>query len=219
MNTDALIRDLVATAKPVKPLARPEVRALGWTVFALLAVTAVMAIHGIDPGQVGAVLSDPRALGEAVATLATAISAAIAAFQSTVPGAGRRWFFVPFVSLAAWVLLTGAGCAADYAAMGPSAFGLRLDTDCFLPGAIAAAVLTLVLVVLLKRGAPLVPRWTLVFAGMAVAAAVNFGLLVLHEGDISFMLLVWHTGYVLGLAAIGAWVAPALFGWPRRRRA
>ena len=69
---------------------------------------------------------------------------------------------------------------------------------------------------MLRRGAPLVPRLTLVFAGMAVAATVNLGLLLLHEGDVSIMLLVWHTGYVVALAAIGAWVAPALLGWPRR---
>jgi hypothetical protein len=28
------------------------------------------------------------------------------------------------------------------------------------------------------------------------------------------MIRRWHTGYVIALAAIGAWVAPALLGWP-----
>jgi hypothetical protein len=219
VNTDALIQDLVAASKPVKRLARPELRALAWFGFALLAVVIVMAIHGIDAAELRRAFSDPRLIGEEIATVATAITAAVAAFSSIVPGASRRWYVVPFVALGAWVLLTGAGCAADYANIGPAAFGISLDTACFVPGAIAGAILTVVVIAMLKRGAPLVPRLTLVFAGMAVAATVNFGLLVLHEGDVSIMLLVWHTGYVVALAAIGAWVAPALLGWPRRATA
>jgi hypothetical protein len=215
-TTDALIRDLAAKATPVRPLARPEVRALVWLGFGVAVVVVVMAIHGIDPQEVQRVLLDPRMLGEEAATIATAVSAAIAAFRSTVPGAGRRWFAVPFVALAAWVLLAGSGCAADYARIGTAALGLRLDTDCFLPAAIAGAVLTVAVIAMLRRGAPLVPRLTLVYAGMAVAATVNLGLLVLHEGDVSMMLLVWHTAYIAGLAAIGAWGAPALFGWSAR---
>jgi hypothetical protein len=218
MKTEALIADLVTRATPVRPLPRPELRALAWLAGTLVVVVVVMAVHGIDSDQFQRALSDPRLIGEELATLATAVSAAIVAFRSTVPGASRRWFFVPFVALAAWVMLTGAGCAADYAVLGTAALGLRLDTACFVPGAIAGALSAIAAIVMLRRGAPLVPRWTLVFAGMAVAAAVNFGLLVLHEGDVSIMLLVWHTGYVAALAALGAWIAPAVLAWPRRLR-
>jgi hypothetical protein len=216
MNTQALIDDLAAAATPVRPLARPELRALVWLGAALLVTVVIMTIHGIDTAAFGAAISDPRMLGEIAATALTAVGAALAAFRSTVPGASRRWFWVPFAGLAVWVLLTGSGCAADYARIGPAAFDLRLDTACFVPGAAIGAVLTVLVVAMLKRGAPLVPRLTLIFAGMAVAATVNLGLLLLHEGDVSIMLLIWHTGYVAALAAIGAWVAPALFGWPRR---
>ena len=216
MNTEALIRDLAARAAPVRPLPRPERRAWAWLGVALAVVVVVMAIHGIDAEQLRRALSDPRLIGEELATVATAISAAIAAFQSTVPGAGRKWFWVPFAALAAWVLLTGMGCAADYAVLGPAALGLRLDTACFVPGAIAGAVAAVVAIMMLKRGAPLAPRWTLAFTGIAVAAAVNFGLLVLHEGDVSVMLLIWHTGYVAAFAAVGAWLAPVMLAWPRR---
>ena len=56
-----------------------------------------------------------------------------------------------------------------------------------MPGAIAGAILGVALVVMLRRGAPLIPRLTLLFAGLAVAATVNLGLLLLHEGDVSIM--------------------------------
>jgi hypothetical protein len=215
-NTDALIRELSATARPVRPLLRPELRALTWFLVALATIVVVMAIHGIDANEMGKALTDPRLIGEEIATVFTAVTAAMAAFRSTVPGVRREWFWLPFAGLASWVFLTGSGCASDYATIGPAAFNLRSDAGCLVPGAIAGAIGTIVIVVMLKRGAPLVPRLTLVFAGMAVAATVNFGLLVLHEGDVSIMLLVWHTAYVAALAAVGAWVAPALLGWPSR---
>jgi hypothetical protein len=215
-NTDSLIQDLAGTIRPVRPLLRPEMRAIAWLVFAVAVVVAVMAVHGIDSAELGKALSDPRLIAEEVATVVTAVSAAIVAFRSTVPGTDRRWSWVPFAGLGAWVLFTGAGCAADYGRLGPAGLSLSLDTNCFVPGAIAGALLTVAVVLMLKRGAPLVPRLTLIYAGMAIAATVNFGLLVLHEGDVSIMLLVWHTGLVLALAAIGGWVAPALLSWPRR---
>src|SRR3954451_7243866 len=176
MNTDALISDLALDARPVRRLARPEMRALVWIAVALATAVAVMAIHGINPKAFAAAVSDPRMLAEIAATALTAVTGVLAAFQSTVPGAGRRWFWLPFASVAEWILLTGSGCAADYARIGPAAFNLRLDTGCFVPGAVIGSVLTVVIVLTLKRGAPLVPRMTLLFAGMAVAATVNLGM-------------------------------------------
>ena len=59
----------------------------------------------------------------------------------------------------------------------------------------------------------MMPRVTLLLAGVAVAATINVGLLALHEGDISVMLLIWHTGYVVALGTAGAVIGPAAFWW------
>jgi hypothetical protein len=221
MSTDtaSLIDRLTTGARPVRPLPRPELRALAWLGLAAVVIAVVMAFHGIDAGALRKVLADPRMLGEIAATLVTAVGATFAAFQTTVPGHRRGWLWLPFASLAVWLLLTGGACLDEYLRIGPAAFALRLDTACFVPGAIAGAVVGLVLFVMLRRGAPLVPRLTLMFAGLAVAATVNVGLLLLHEGDVSIMLLIWHTGYVAVLGAIGAAAGRALFGWRHKRAA
>ncbi len=213
MDTDALITNLSKDARPVRPLPSPAVRATVWLGVGLAVVVAMMAIHGIDAEEIHRAVNDPRLIAEEAATLVTAVSAALAAFASTTPGVSRRWFPVPFIALAVWVLLTGGACLADYARIGPPAFDVRLDTDCFLPGAIAGAILSVIIIAMIRRGAPMVPRLTFVFAGIAVAATVNFGLLVLHEGDVSIMLLTWHTAYMALFAAVGGAIAPSLFGW------
>src|SRR5260221_9772242 len=136
MDTEALISEISREARPVKPLARPELRALGWFVLALATAVVVMAIHGINPNAFFAALSDPRMLAEVAATALSAVTAALDPFRPTLPGAGRRWFWQPFAAAAAWVLLTGSGCAADYASLGPAAVDLRPDTDGFVPGAL-----------------------------------------------------------------------------------
>jgi hypothetical protein len=214
-DTGRLIDQLSGASPPVAPLPSPERRALIWLGLAIVVVGAVMAIHGIDQAAVGRALMDARLAGEIAATLITAVGATVAAFRTTVPGASPRLLWLPFASLAVWIFLTGAGCVSDYARLGPPALGLRVDADCFLPGAIAGTMIGLVLVVMLRRGAPMAPRLSLMFAGLAVAATVNVGLLVLHQGDVSIMLLVWHTAYVAALGAIGTLVGPLLLRWRR----
>jgi hypothetical protein len=214
-DTTRLIDRLSGASAPVAPLPSPERRALIWLGLAIVVVAVVMAVHGIDQAAVGRALMDARLAGEIAATLVTAVAATVAAFRTSVPGASPRLLWLPFASLAVWILLTGAGCVDDYARLGPAALGLRVDAACFLPGAIAGAVIGLVLVVMLRRGAPMAPRLSLMFAGLAVAATVNLGLLVLHQGDVSIMLLVWHTAYVAALGAIGALFGPLLLRWRR----
>ena len=122
------------------------------------------------------VLADPRMVVEEVATLVTAITAALAAFQSTVPGASRRWFWVPVATLAVWLAAVGAGCVDDYVRLGMEGLTVRFDGGCMVPAVLIGVVPTVAIVVMLRRGAPLVPRLTLALAGLAVAALANFGL-------------------------------------------
>src|SRR5258708_5182680 len=126
-ETDSLIDRLTTTARPVRPLPRPEVRAVAWLGLAIAVVAGVMAIHGIDAGALRSVLSDPRLLGEIAASAVTAIGATFAAFQTTVPGHKRGWLWLPFASLVVWLLLTGGGCVDEYMRIGPAALDLRLD--------------------------------------------------------------------------------------------
>ena len=150
---------------------------------------------------------------------ATAVSAAIAAFASEVPGTDRRWLWLPLVPLAVWLASLGQGCLADYAAMGGAAFDLQAGwlpragdsrrASCRRPSSSSWCV----------RGAPVMPRVTLALAALAVGALVNLGVMLFHVGDVSIMVLVWHGGTMALLAAVLALAGPRLFGWRHAARA
>jgi hypothetical protein len=212
VKTDDLIVRLAAGAEPVRPLARPWLRAILWLALGLPPVLLIVWWHGLE-GKAGMAAADPRMVVEGVAILATAVSAAIAAFASAVPGVSRRWLWVPLVPLAVWLATVGQGCVDDYRAMGAAAFALRPDTDCLIPTILAGIVPTAAMLIMLRRGAPLVPRQTLMLAGLAVAALVNIGMILFHVGDVSFMVLVWHIGVVLVFAGLAGWAGPRVLTW------
>ncbi len=217
LDTDTLIDRLTAAPVPVRPLPSPAMRTLALLTFGTVVVFAATAwLHGISQNAFNRAMGDWRFWAELAATFVTALSATLAAFETVVPGRRPRWLWLPFASLATWLLLTGAGCITDYQRFGDSALTLRLDTACFVPGAVAGAILAVVLIFMLRRGAPMVPRLTLMLAGIAVAAIVNAGLLLLHEGDVSVMLLVWHTGFVVALGVIGSVIGPLVLRWRHR---
>jgi hypothetical protein len=188
---------------------------VAWLAISAPSVVLIVWWHGLG-GKAGMVAtSDPRMLIEGIAILATAISAAAAAFTSTVPGMSRRWLWVPLVPLTVWLLAVGDGCLSDYRALGTAAFALRLDTDCYLPTVLAGIVPFTAMVIMLRRGAPMVPHLTLALAALAIAAIVNLGLLLFHGGDASIMVLIWHVGVVVAVSAVASLAGPVLLRWRR----
>jgi hypothetical protein len=109
--------------------------------------------------------------------------------------------------------MIGEACVRASPVPGSDVFALASDRGCFLPGAIIGGIGLAALLAMLRRGAAIVPRLTLLYAGIAVAALANLGLLLFHAGDASIMLLAWHGGYVAALAAAGAWAGPAVLRW------
>lgn len=216
VETDELIRKLTDEAPPVRRLARPWQRACVWLLIGMPAVALAVAI--LEPmSKFGMALTDPRAFVEGLAIFATALTAAVAAFASEVPGTDRRWLWLPLVPLAVWLATLGQGCASDYAAMGAAAFDLRLD-GCLKPALLAGIVPAAAIFVMIRRGAPVMPRITLALAALAVGALVNLGVMLVHVGDVSIMVLVWHGGAMALLAAALGLAGPRLFGWRHRAR-
>ncbi len=215
MDTDTLIERLSEDAAPVRRLPAPWLRALLWLLPGLAIIAAVVvAVKGLfDPRMV---LADHRMVIEEAATLVTAVTAALAAFQSTVPGASRRWLWVPLAPLAVWLASVGQGCIDDYIRLGMAGLAVRFDGGCMLPMVLIGFVPTIMIVVMLRRGAPLAPRLTLALAGLAVAALANFGLILFHTGDVSIMVLVWHFGLVMVASAVAAALGPRVLGWRHR---
>ena len=213
METDDLVRRLAEDVRPVRPLGAPWFRALLWLAISAPPVFLVVWWHGLGTKAGMVATADVRMTIEWLAILATAISAAVAAFASAVPGVSRRWLWVPAVPLAVWLAAIGQGCIEDYRAMGAAAFALRLDSDCYVPTVLAGIIPVAAMLAMLRRGAPVMPRATLTLAALAVAAVVNLAMLLFHVGDVSIMVLVWHAGVVVTIAAIAGLIGPRVLVW------
>lgn len=212
MNTDELIERLAADLKPVRPLWPPWARAALWLGVAIPYVAAVVwgKLTMVDPAQAA---NDTRFMVEQAATLATALTAAIAAFRSAVPGFDMRILLLPIAPLGLWLASVGHGCVQDWLRLGADGLTIRPDWDCLPMATIIGIVPLAAIIVMLRKAAPLHPRLTLALAALAVASIANFGLQFAHVRDASIMVLVWHLGAAAVLAALGGWLGKRVLRW------
>lgn len=214
MDTNEFIKLLAADLRPVRPLRPPWTRAALWLGVALPYVAAVVwsKLMMIDASQV---VADVRFMVEQAATFATALAAAVAAFCSVLPRFDRRMLLLPLAPLGLWLASVGHGCVQDWLRLGADGLTIRPDWDC-LPSAIIIGIIpAIVLVAMLRRGAPLRPRLTLALAALAVASLANFGLQFAHAQDASIMVLAWHLGAAAVLSALGGWLGALILEWRR----
>jgi hypothetical protein len=212
MDTDTLIRSLAASAMPVRPLAPPWLRTARWLALSIpyLALIALIVSPQYD---LEGTLTDTRFLIEQTAALATAVTAAAAAFAMTMPGYGRKWLLLPVMPLAVLLGTLGLGCLQDLLQFGPEGLSVRSDWDCFPFIVLVGAVPAIAMAIMLRRGAPLTPHTTAALGGLAAAGLGDFGLRLFHAQDVSIMVLVWHVGSVMVLAALAGWAGRYLLNW------
>lgn len=211
MDTNTLIQQLAAKAGPVRRLAPPWKRAAIWFAISLPCAAAVILTQSInvDLRQ----MPETRYLIEQLAALATAVTAAAAAFRSVVPGYDRRWLLLPLAPLAVWFATLGEGCVHDFLRLGSAGLALRDDWDCLRLGAMIGIIPAIAIVAMLRRGAPLLPHATLALAAVAVAGLTNFALRLHHSADISFVILVWHFGSVAVVAFVAGLLGQYVLKW------
>ena len=210
METNELITRLTADLKPVRPLRPPWARAGLWLVLALSCVAAL--VWGTLNVDAALVTSDARFMVEEAATLATALTAAYAAFASAVPGFDRRLLLLPLVPLAGWLASIGQGCLQDWIQLGTDGLAIRPDWDCLLLATMIGVVPAAAIIAMLRAAPPLRPRATLALAALAVAALANFGLQFAHVHDASIMVLTWHLGGAAVFSALGGWLGERILG-------
>jgi len=212
MDTEDLIRRLAADLRPINRLPPPWRRAALWLALSLPYVAAVVwgKVAMVDAAHV---LADTRFLIEQAATFATAAAAAVAAFASTVPGFDRRLLLLPLAPLALWLASVGAGCIDDWLRLGPEGLAIRPDLDCLPAASVIGIAPAAIMVLMLRRGAPLYPRTSLLLGALAVAAIANFGMQIFHFRDASIMVLIWHLGSVAVVALLAGLAGERLIGW------
>ena len=213
MDTDAFVQELANSAAPVRRLPAPWARMLLWLALSvpfLVGVIWLMMPSDINPG---AAIVDRRFLIEDAVLLVTALTAALAAFASVVPGYDRRVLLIPLLPLAAWLVSLGEGCWRNWAALGADGLALRADWDCLPPAILIGIVPAIVMVMMLRRGAPLLPRVSIALGALAVAALANLGLRLFHVGDASVMVLFWHLGGAAVLTGLAALAGRRVLYW------
>ena len=156
---------------------------------------------------------EPRLVLEMAAILATAMTAAIAAFSSVVPGRDRRFLLLPLIPLGVWLATLGHGCLQEWQALGSAGLQVRADWDCAIPALILSVLPAGAMLLMLRRGAPLTPAVSLALGALAAAAMANFGLRIFHAGDASIQILVWHVGGAVTVAMIAGALGNRVLNW------
>ena len=212
MHTDTLIQRLAQECRPVRPLLCPLRRTVLW--FAIAAPYLALVVLVASPrSDLAGMIQDWRFVIEQAAALATAVTAAFAAFASTVPGYNRKLLFLPLAPLAVWLGALGHGCVLEWSRHGLEGLWLYSDWFCVRSVLIAGALPAVAMAVMLRRGAPLFPHMTVALGGLAAAGLGDFGLRLFHPEDASLMVLVWQVGTVVVVSALAGWAGRYLFNW------
>lgn len=220
MTTDELIARIASDGRPVRRLPPPAHRLASWLVVTLPVVAAVVMFMTPRP-DLAQQLSDPRFQTEQLAALTTAMAAAFAAFSSVVPGRARWPLFLPLVPLAVWLASLGQDCVRIWRVAGPEGLQLGWDWVCIPAIAMVGAAPAVAIVVMLRRGAPVLPGVAVALGALAAAALGNFGLRLFHTQDAGLMVLVWQFGTVILLSMLAGLAGRHLLTWPHvnsRRR-
>ena len=212
MDIDHLIQQLAERAKPVTRLPAPWRRAVLWLAASLgyvgIVVVAYLLAGSGPPGSI-----EPRLVLELAAILATATTAAIAAFSSVVPGRDRRFLLLPLIPLSVWLATLGHSCAQDWRVLGTAGLQVRADWDCAVPALIVSALPAGAMLLMLRRGAPLLPAVSLALGVLATGAVANLGLRIFHAADLSIQILLWHGGGAVVVAMVASLAGPRLLNW------
>jgi len=190
-SPDALIEILAGDLRPVRRMAPPFLRALGW--LAVVSALAVVLACFADLGAMVRRLTAAPDMWLAVTGSAlTAILAAISAFQTSLPDRKPAWALLPLPGLLLWVGASGLGCLRVWFAPGTHAADLVEARDClaFICG--VSGPLSVLLVVMLRRGYPVRPNLTAATAGLAAGAAAATLLNFFHPFDAAATDLVVH---------------------------
>lgn len=212
-DTSRLIDQLVAHARPVRPLASPLRRTLLWLLMAAVLIASIVAAYGLRPGLVTDLAATP-ALIEWVASILTGALAAYAVFQISVPGRSPRWAWLPLPALVLWLSGLGWGCLRDAARMGSEAFVLEMaSSECAVAIAMVSIPLGLVMLLMVRHAGVVRPGATAMLSALSAAALSSAGVSLFHGGETALMVLLWHVGAVVVLSLLCLAFGRPLFAW------
>jgi hypothetical protein len=188
---DRLIRGLAADLRPVRRLRPPLFRALAWFA-ALLALAIGLAAFANLDAVWQRISAAPDLWLAVIGSSLTAILAAIAAFELSLPDAPRAWAALPLPAAVLWVAASGFGCLRVWVAPQSHVAVMSEARDCLMFIVFLSVPLSALLFVMLRQACPLYPGLTAAIGGLAVAAAAATLLNFFHPYDAAATDLVVH---------------------------
>ena len=213
MNTTPdLIDSLVQRAEPVRRLRPPLWRALLWLAFAGLVLVLFTIGHG-PRDDLAMRFSDPAFVFRFVASLATAILAAVAAFMLSLPDRSRWCLLLPLPALAVWLATIGYGCLTDWVSIGPDGVSVGETMRCFATLVLTGIPLSFALCAMLRYSALVNPEGVALTGALAVAAMTSATLSLLHDLDATALILIWNLGSAVLVTVLGTLFGRSAFAW------
>ncbi|MCC6982200.1 MAG: DUF1109 family protein [Bauldia sp.] len=213
-RVDALIDGLASGLTPVRRLRPPLLRAAVWLgVFALVAA----AYYVQRSGRFGLIATSPYLLPAFVAALVTAVLAAVAAFEMSLPDRSDSWIWLPLPALALWLALSGLGCLADLGR--PAAWGDTWEEamGCLRVIGGSAILLSPVLIWMLRRARPERAVRVALLGGLASAAGAATILMLVHPHNSTLLDLAVHAVCIAAVIGLNTLAGGFLFGRTRTR--
>ena len=191
-STHRLVRALGADLSPVHRLAPPGLRALIW-----LAILGAMAVALAMVSDMGAMTSRLMAAPDtwlaAMGSLLTAVLAAMAAFELSLPDRRAAWALLPLPALVLWIGASGMGCLRDWSIAEKLPMPPGQSEHCLIYILGFSLPLSLLLLVMLRRGFSFRPNLTAIVGGLACASAAATLLNFVHPYDAAATDLAVHS--------------------------
>ena len=199
--TDQLIETLSQNLQPVKPLRKPGLRAGLWSAFATIVIAVIVAVGG-SRADFAHAFQEASFLMPLVGSWLTGVTAAVAAFQVSLPDRSRRWLWLPLVPVLLWSTGFAYSCLTNWGDI-PGSLALLPESACLLTIVLTSAGLITVLLPMLRRVKTLRPRLTAWLGCLAVAGFADTAHLLVHTEQDSLLALTVNLVPALVLVLLG----------------
>jgi hypothetical protein len=190
-SNDRLVQALSADLTPVRRLAPPGLRVLLWLAIVGAVALALMMVSDVE-AMIRRLLAAPDMWMAAMGSMLTAVLAAVAALKLSLPDRRAAWALLPLPAALLWIGASGMGCLRPWSV--PEAFpmppGQTEHCLIFILG--VSLPLSLLFIIMLRRGFSLRPSLTAITGGLACAAGAATLLNFVHPYDASAIDLAVH---------------------------
>jgi hypothetical protein len=202
-SNDRLVQALSADLTPVRRLAPPGARVLMWLAIVGGAALALTMVSDVE-AMVRRLTVAPEMWLAALGSTLTAVLAAVAAFQLSLPDRKAAWALLPLPAALLWIGASGMGCLSQWSAAKPDAMP---PAHCLVFILGVSIPLSLLLILMLRRGFSMRPNLTAIIGGLACASAAAALLNLIHPYETAVTDLAVHA-----LAVVTVISANTIFG-------